>query len=192
MQNGFKRVTIWLQQGQSPKAVCEIFFFLFLGYWARILLLRLFSFTAMIHAPHRQCPASCAKGLVRCSGRAFLHSVSSDLPAKVILQKSKYDQCPKTLGNLSVFPQRTIIKFGAAGVCILAGFVVKYIQSIYKQQTWMILMLIVSDALRCIWKQRKWRIFRKHKRDLRQIAAGILCGFQGCLTQNPAVLVEID
>ena len=26
-------------------------------------------------------------------------------------------------------------KFGAAGVCILAGFVVKYIQSIYKQQT---------------------------------------------------------
>lgn len=135
LQNGFKRVTIWLQQGQSPKAVCEIFFFLFLGYWARILLLRLFSFTAMIHAPHRQCPASCAKGLVRCSGRAFLHSASSDLPAKVILQKSKYDQCLKTLGNLSVFPQRTIIKFGAAGVCILAGFVVKYIQSIYRQQT---------------------------------------------------------
>ena len=31
MQNGFKRVTIWLQQGQSPKAVCEIFFFLFFG-----------------------------------------------------------------------------------------------------------------------------------------------------------------
>ena len=64
----------------------EIFFFLFLGYWARILLLRLFSFTAMIHAPHRQCPASCAKGLVRYSGRAFLHSASPVLPAKVILQ----------------------------------------------------------------------------------------------------------
>ena len=119
----------------SGPAECEIFFFLFLGYWARILLLRLFSFTAMIHAPHRQCPASCAKGLVRCFGRAFLHSASPVLPAKVILQKSKYDQCPKTLGNLSVFPQRTIIKFGAAGVCILAGFVVKYIQSIYRQQT---------------------------------------------------------
>nr|DAT80412.1 MAG TPA: hypothetical protein [Bacteriophage sp.] len=89
----------------------------------------------MTHAPHRQCPASCAKGLVRCFGRAFLHSVSLIWLAKVILQKSKYDQCPKTLGNLSVFPQRTIIKFGAAGVCILAGFVVKYIQSIYKQQT---------------------------------------------------------
>ena len=118
-----------LQQGLA------LFLLVFLGYWARILLLRLFSFTAMIHAPHRQCPASCAKGLVRYSGRAFLHSVSSDLPAKVILQKSKYDQCLKTLGNLSVFPQRTIIKFGAAGVCILAGFVVKYIQSIYRQQT---------------------------------------------------------
>ena len=31
MQKSFKRVTIWLQQGQSPKAVCEIFFFLFFG-----------------------------------------------------------------------------------------------------------------------------------------------------------------
>ena len=151
MQIGFKRVTIWLQQGQSPKAVCEIFFFLFLGYWARILLLRLFSFTAMIHAPHRQCPASCAKGLVRCFGRAFLRSASSVLPAKVILQKSKYDQCQKTLGNLSVFPQRTIIKFGAAGVCILAGFVVKYIQSIYTPQTWnsfYAFAVSVFDALR--------------------------------------------
>ena len=148
MQNGFKRVTIWLQQGQSPKAVCEIFFFLFLGYWARILLLRLFSFTAMIHAPHRQCPASCAKGLVRWFGRAFLHSVSSVLAAKVILQKSKYDQCLKTLGKLSVFPQRTIIKFGAAGVCILAGFVVKYIQSIYRQKTWRILMLIFIGCVK--------------------------------------------
>ena len=56
-----------LQYGyrKSKALLSEIFFFLFLGYWARILLLRLFSFTAMIHAPHRQCPASCAKGLVR-------------------------------------------------------------------------------------------------------------------------------
>ena len=113
----------------------EIFFFLFLEYRVSAILLRLFSFTAMTHAPHRQCPASCAKGLVRCFGRAFLHSASPVLPVKVILQKPKYDQCLKTLVNLSVFPQRTIIKFGAAGVCILAGFVVKYIQSIYKQQT---------------------------------------------------------
>ena len=119
----------------GPFWIMKSFSSCFLGYWARVLLLRLFSFTAMTHAPHRQCPASCAKGLVRCFGRAFLHSASPVLPAKVILQKSKYDQCPKTLGNLSVFPQRTIIKFGAAGVCILAGFVVKYIQSIYKQQT---------------------------------------------------------
>ena len=122
-------------KGKAPRLCVKSFSSCFLGYWARVLLLRLFSFTAMTHAPHRQCPASCAKGLVRCFGRAFLHSASPVLPAKVILQKSKYDQCPKTLGNLSVFPQRTIIKFGAAGVCILAGFVVKYIQSIYKQQT---------------------------------------------------------
>lgn len=130
-----KELQYGYSKGKAPRLCVKSFSSCFLGYWARILLLRLFSFTAMIHAPHRQCPASCAKGLVRCFGRAFLHSASPVLPAKVILQKSKYDQCPKTLGNLSVFPQRTIIKFGAAGVCILAGFVVKYIQSIYRQQT---------------------------------------------------------
>ena len=130
-----KELQYGYSKGKAPRLCVKSFSSCFLGYWARILLLRLFSFTAMIHAPHRQCPASCAKGLVRYSGRAFLHSASPVLPAKVILQKSKYDQCPKTLGNLSVFPQRTIIKFGAAGVCILAGFVVKYIQSIYRQQT---------------------------------------------------------
>ena len=32
------------------------------------------SFTAMIHAPHRQCPASCAKGLVRCFGRKIFRT----------------------------------------------------------------------------------------------------------------------
>ena len=127
-----KELQYGYSKGKAPRLCVKSFSSCFLGYWARVLLLRLFSFTAMIHAPHRQCPASCAKGLVRCFGRAFLHSASPVLPAKVILQKSKYDQCPKTLGNLSVFPQRTIIKFGAAGVCILAGFVVKYIQSIYK------------------------------------------------------------
>jgi hypothetical protein len=37
--------------------------------------------------------------------------------------------------NFTVFPQRTVLKFVAAGVCILTGFVVKYSQSIYKQQT---------------------------------------------------------
>ena len=130
-----KELQYGYSKGKAPRLCVKSFSSCFLGYWARVLLLRLFSFTAMTHAPHRQCPASCAKGLVRCFGRAFLHSASPVLPAKVILQKSKYDQCPKTLGNLSVFPQRTIIKFGAAGVCILAGFVVKYIQSIYRQQT---------------------------------------------------------
>ena len=130
-----KELQYGYSKGKALRLCVKSFSSCFLGYWARVLLLRLFSFTAMTHAPHRQCPASCAKGLVRCFGRAFLHSVSLIWLAKVILQKAKYDQCPKTLGNLSVFPQRTIIKFGAAGVCILAGFVVKYIQSIYRLQT---------------------------------------------------------
>ena len=136
MQNGFKRVTIWLQQGQSPKAVCEIFFFLFFG----ILGAGPPPPAVLLHS-YDPCAAQavsrfvCKRARPVCFGRAFLHSASPVLPAKVILQKSKYDQCLKTLGKLSVFPQRTIIKFGAAGVCILAGFVVKYIQSIYRQQT---------------------------------------------------------
>jgi hypothetical protein len=33
-------------------------------------------------------------------------------------------------------------------------------------------------------------MFRKHEANLRQKAAGILCGFQGFLTQNSAVFVE--
>ena len=46
------------------------------------------------------------------------------------------------VGNLPVFLQRTFTKFGAAGVCIPAGFVVQYIQSIYRLQTWIRLMLM--------------------------------------------------
>ena len=130
-----KELQYGYSKGKAPRLCVKSFSSCFLEYRVSAILLRLFSFTAMIHAPHRQCPASCAKGLVRYSGRAFLRSASPVLPAKVILQKSKYDQCLKTLGNLSVFPQRTIIKFGAAGVCILRPSVVKYIQSIYRQQT---------------------------------------------------------
>ena len=143
-----KELQYGYSKGKRPCWVWNLFLLVFWGYRAQVLLLRLFSFTVVIHVPHRRYPASCAKGLVRCFGRAFLHSASPVLPAKVILQKSKYDQCPKTLGNLSVFPQRTIIKFGAAGVCILAGFVVKYIQSIYRQQTWRILMLIFIGCVK--------------------------------------------
>ena len=33
---------------------------------------------------------------------------------------------------------------------------------------------------------------RKRKQNLRQRALGILCGFQGFLTQNPAVFAETD
>ena len=67
-----KELQYGYSKGTSP-AECEIFFFLFfLGYRAQVLLLRLFSFTVVIHVPHRRYPASCAKKLVR-SGRAFLH-----------------------------------------------------------------------------------------------------------------------
>ena len=50
-------------------------------------------------------------------------------------------------GNLSVFPQKDNYKFGAAGVLYSAGFVVKYIQSIYKQQN---MNDFDADLYRCV------------------------------------------
>jgi hypothetical protein len=41
-------------------------------------------------------------------------------------------------------------------------------------------------------KTKKMTDISQTQQDLRQRAAGILCGFQGDLTQNPAVFVEID
>ena len=61
-----KELQYGYSKGKAPRLCVKSFSSCFLGYWARVLLLRLFSFTAMTHAPHRQCPASCAKGLVRC------------------------------------------------------------------------------------------------------------------------------
>ena len=61
LQIGFKRVTIWLQQGQTALLSVKSFSSCFLGYRAQVLLLRLFSFTVVIHVPHRRYPASCAK-----------------------------------------------------------------------------------------------------------------------------------
>lgn len=88
-----KMVSKELQYGYSKgtgPAECEIFFFLFLGYRAQVLLLRLFSFTVVIHVPHRRYPASCAKKLVR-SGRAFLHPQITQKPAS---HAGKYDLTP--------------------------------------------------------------------------------------------------
>ena len=51
LQNDFKRVTIWLQQGQQTLLSVKSFSSCFLGYRAQVLLLRLFSFTAA--ARHR-------------------------------------------------------------------------------------------------------------------------------------------
>ena len=76
-------------------------------------------------------------------------------------------------GNCAVLPQDKMVHIGgSSGIAVFSGFLVY--------------------TLRGIWKQRKWRIFRKHKQDVRQRAAGILCGFQGFLTHNPAVFVEIE
>ena len=84
-----KELQYGYSKGTSP-AECEIFFFLFLGYRAQVLLLRLFSFTVVIHVPHRRYPASCAKKLVR-SGRAFLHPQITQKPAS---HAGKYDLTP--------------------------------------------------------------------------------------------------
>ena len=67
-QKSYNMVTARAQALLSVKSFSSCF----LGYRAQVLLLRLFSFTVVIHVPHRRYPASCAKKLVR-SGRAFLH-----------------------------------------------------------------------------------------------------------------------
>lgn len=67
-QKSYNMVTARAQAQLSVKSFSSCF----LGYRAQVLLLRLFSFTVVIHVPHRRYPASCAKKLVR-SGRAFLH-----------------------------------------------------------------------------------------------------------------------
>ena len=65
MQSGVKRVTIWLQQGNRNLLSVKSFSSCFKRYRARVLLLRLFSFTVVFHVPHRRYLASCAKKPVR-------------------------------------------------------------------------------------------------------------------------------
>ena len=47
-------------------------------------------------------------------------------------------------------------------------------------------------SLKVYLKTKKMTDISQTQQDLRQRAAGILCGFQGFLTQNPAMFVEID
>ena len=82
-QKSYNMVTAW---AINP-AECEIFFFLFLGYRARVLLLRLFSFTAVTHVPHRRYPASCAKKPVLSPDGLFC-------TLKTAVAPGKYDLTP--------------------------------------------------------------------------------------------------
>lgn len=85
-QKSYNMVTARAQALLSVKSFSSCF----LGYRAQVLLLRLFSFTVVIHVPHRRYPASCAKKLVR-SGRAFLHPQITQKPAS---HAGKYDLTP--------------------------------------------------------------------------------------------------
>lgn len=85
-QKSYNMVTARAQALLSVKSFSSCF----LGYRAQVLLLRLFSFTVVIHVPHRRYPASCAKKLVR-SGRAFLHPQITQKPAP---HAGKYDLTP--------------------------------------------------------------------------------------------------
>ena len=85
-QKSYNMVTARAQAQLSVKSFSSCF----LGYRAQVLLLRLFSFTVVIHVPHRRYPASCAKKLVR-SGRAFLHPQITQKPAS---HAGKYDLTP--------------------------------------------------------------------------------------------------
>ena len=69
-----KELQYGYSKGKALRLCVKSFSSCFLGYWARVLLLRLFSFTVVIHVPHRRYPASCAKKLVRNTGRALLHT----------------------------------------------------------------------------------------------------------------------
>ena len=86
LQKSYNMVTARAQAQLSVKSFSSCF----LGYRAQVLLLRLFSFTVVIHVPHRRYPASCAKKLVR-SGRAFLHPQITQKPAS---HAGKYDLTP--------------------------------------------------------------------------------------------------
>ena len=80
-----KELQYGYSKGKAPRLCVKSFSSCFLGYRAQVLLLRLFSFTVVIHVPHRRYPASCAKKLVR-SGRAFLHPLypQNDFPHRKV------------------------------------------------------------------------------------------------------------
>ena len=56
---------MWLQQGNRNLLNVKSFSSCFKRYRARVLLLRLFSFTVVFYVPHRRYLASCAKEPVR-------------------------------------------------------------------------------------------------------------------------------
>ena len=132
-----KELQYGYSKGISP-AECEIFFFLFFG----------ISGTgspppAVLLHSRDPCAAQAVSRFVCKKARPFWTSFFASINhAKTGFSCGKVWPYAILVGNLPVFLQRTFTKFGAAGVCIPAGFVVQYIQSIYRLQTWIRLMLM--------------------------------------------------
>ena len=132
-----KELQYGYSKGTSP-AECEIFFFLFFG----------ISGTgspppAVLLHSRDPCAAQAVSRFVCKKARPFWTSFFASINyAKTGFSCGKVWPYAILVGNLPVFLQRTFTKFGAAGVCIPAGFVVQYIQSIYRLQTWIRLMLM--------------------------------------------------
>ena len=122
-----KELQYGYSKGTSP-AECEIFFFLFFG----------ISGTgspppAVLLHSRDPCAAQAVSRFVCKKARPFWTSFFASINhAKTGFSCGKVWPYAILVGNLPVFLQRTFTKFGGAGVCIPAGFVVQYIQSIYK------------------------------------------------------------
>ena len=132
-----KELQYGYSKGTSP-AECEIFFFLFFGISGTVS-----PPPAVLLHSRDPCAAQAVSRFVCKKARPFWTSFFASINhAKTGFSCGKVWPYAILVGNLPVFLQRTFTKFGAAGVCIPAGFVVQYIQSIYRLQTWIRLMLM--------------------------------------------------
>ena len=88
-----KELQYGYSKGKAPRLCVKSFSSCFLGYWARVLLLRLFSFTVVIHVPHRRYPASCAKKLVRDPDELFCMPKTAGIVKKYDLARFWWAFC---------------------------------------------------------------------------------------------------
>ena len=80
-------------RAEIPWLCVKSFSSCFLGYRAQVLLLRLFSFTVVIHVPHRRYPASCAKKLVRDPDELFCMPKTAGIVKKYDLARFWWAFC---------------------------------------------------------------------------------------------------